>query len=142
LGSAAPVRRPSMTAFVLPPQTGRERSFEFFRQLGAALRAMGIDEYGEIYALDDGGMPKYELRQLPGKPLPFWGLQDVTGIGLPQGLSKEDILALCRRQCRSDHFVLINEYKEIPEIFMLGASMSAENGQEMYHGYRIYKTQT
>ena len=65
LAGTAPVRRPSITAFVLPPKSGRERSFQFFLQLGAALRAMGIDEYGEIYAFDDGAMPSYELRQLP-----------------------------------------------------------------------------
>jgi hypothetical protein len=72
--------------------------------------------------------------------LPFWGLQDVTGIGLPQGSTKEEILALCSRQCRSNHFVLIDVYKEIPETFMLGAAMSAERDQESTHGYRIYKT--
>ena len=70
LKSAAPVRRPSITVFVLPPKEGREESFQFFYQLGAALQAMGMNEYGEVYAFDDGAMPKYELRQMPGKPVP------------------------------------------------------------------------
>jgi len=142
LGGAAPIRRPSITAFILPPKTGRERSFEFFGQLGAALRAMGLNEYGEIYAFDDGGMPSYELRQMPGRPVPFCGLQDVTKIDLPHGISDDQILALCRERCRSDHFVLIDEYKDIPETFMLGAAMSAEHGIETTQGYRIYRTQT
>ena len=141
LRGAVPIRRPSITAFVLPPKTGREQSFEFFRQLGGALRAMGINEYGEIYAFDDGAMPSYELTQLPGRPVPFCGLQDVTRIDLPRGISDEGLLALCRGHCRSDHFVVIDEYREIPETFMLGAAMSAEHGSETTHGYRIYKTQ-
>jgi hypothetical protein len=65
---------------VLPPKEGRDRSFQFFSQLGSALRAMGMNEYGELYAFDDGSMPQYELPQLPGKPVPFYGLQDVTRI--------------------------------------------------------------
>jgi hypothetical protein len=141
LGGAAPIRRPSITAFVLPPQTGREQSFQFFMQLGTALRAMGINEYGEIYAFDDGAMPSYELRQLPGRPVPFYGLQDVTRIDMPHGISADQLLARCRELCRSDHFVLLDEYREIPETFMLGAAMSAEGGMETTHGYRIYKTQ-
>ena len=140
LGGTAPIRRPSITAFVLPPKSGREGSFQFFGQLGGALRAMGMNEYGEIYAFDDGAMPSYELRQLPGRPVPFYGLQDVTKMDLPPGISDEEMLALCRERCRSDHFVLIDEYRAIPETFMLGAAMSAESGMETTHGYRIYKT--
>jgi hypothetical protein len=140
LGATAPVRRPSITVFVLPPKTGREGAFQFFVKLGAALRAMGINEYGELYAFDDGAMPSYELRQLPGRPVPFYGLQDVTKLELPQGISDEGMLALCRERCRSDHFVLIDEYREIPETFMLGAAMSAEGGMDTTNGYRIYRT--
>jgi hypothetical protein len=140
LDGTAPVRRPSITVFVVPPKFGRDGSFEFFGKLGAALRAMGMNEYGEIYAFDDGAMPSYESSQLPGRPVPFYGLQDVTKLELPQGISHEEILVLCRERCRSDHFVLINDYRAIPETFMLGAAMSAESGMETTHGYRIYRT--
>lgn len=140
LAGMAPIRRPSITAFVLPPPSGRERSFQFFAQLGAALRAMGIDEYAEIYAFDDGAMPKYELPQLPGRPVPFWGLQDVTAIDLPHGTGHDDILRICRQRCRSDHFVLIDDYKEISETFLLGAAMLAEAGRDSTQGYCLYKT--
>jgi len=139
LNGTPPIRRPSITAFVLPPKERRDESFQFFYQLGAALRAMGINEYGEIYAFDDGAMPKYELRQLPGKPVPFYGLQDVTAIDFPAGATEEQILEICRTRCRSDHFVLIDKYKDIKDTFMLGAAMSAESEMEATDGYRIFK---
>ncbi|MEO8662056.1 MAG: hypothetical protein ABI693_26560 [Bryobacteraceae bacterium] len=139
LNGTTPVRRPSMTAFVLPPKERDDESFQFFYQLGAALRAMGLNEYGEIYAFDDGAMPKYEFPQVPGKPVPFYGLQDVTSIALPHGATEEEILNICRTRCRSDHFVLIDAYKAIPETFMLGAAMCAESNVASTHGYRIFK---
>jgi hypothetical protein len=139
LRSTAPIRRPSITAFVLPPKERREESFRFFGQLGTALQAMGMNEYGELYAFDDGAMPEYELPQLPGAPVPFYGLQDVTRIELPHGVTGEETLNICREHCRSDHFVLIDEYKEIPDTFMLGAAMCAEANINSAHGYRIFK---
>jgi hypothetical protein len=139
LSSAPPIRRPSMTAFVLPPKERREESFQFFYQLGSALRAMGLNEYGELYAFGDGAMPKYELRQPPGAAVSFYGLQDVTRIELPNGATEEEILNICRERCRSDHFILIDEYKEISDTFMLGAAMCAESDMDSAHGYRIFK---
>jgi hypothetical protein len=139
LSGAPPIRRPSMTAFVLPPKDRRDESFQFFYRLGSALQAMGMNEYGELYAFDDGAMPKYELPQLPGTPVPFYGLQDVTTIELPRGTTQEQILKICRERCRSNHFVLIDEYKEIPDTFMLGAAMCAETNMDSTHGYRIFK---
>lgn len=140
LSGAVPIRRPSITAFVLPPRERREESWDFFRQLGGALRAMGTLEYGEIYAFDDGAMPKYELRRVPGKPVPFYGLQDVAKIDLPAGANEEQILRMCRERCRSDHFVLIDEYRDINDTFMLGAAMGAEGNMDSTHGYRIFKS--
>jgi hypothetical protein len=139
LTGAPPIRRPSMTAFVLPARERRDESFQFFYQLGSALRAMGINEYGEVYAFDDGTMPKYELTQLPGAPVPFYGLQDVTTIELPRGATEEEILKICRERCRSDHFVLIDQYREIPDTFLLGAAMCAEANIDSTHGYRIFR---
>jgi hypothetical protein len=102
---------------------------------------MGIDEYGEIYAFDDGAMPKYELHRIPGAPVPFYGLQDVTTIELPSGASEEQVLKMCRERCRSDHFVLIDAYKDIKDTFMLGAAMSADGNMDHTQGYRIFKKQ-
>jgi hypothetical protein len=139
LKNATPVRRPSITAFVLPPKDGRDKSFQFFYQLGAATQAMGMNEYGEVYAFDDGARPKYELRQLPGKPVSFYGLQEVTPIDLPAGASEEEILNICDQHCRSDHFLLLDSYNPIPETFMLGAAMSAESNESSTQGYRLFK---
>lgn len=139
LSSTSPIRRPSMTAFVLPPKERREESFQFFQKLGSALRAMGTNEYGEIYAFDDGAMPKYELPQLPGKPVPFYGLQDVRTIDLPNGATEDKILSICRERCRSDRFILIDEYKDLLDTFLLLSAMSAESDLDSAHGYRIFK---
>jgi len=139
LSGAPPIRRPSMTAFVLPPKGRRDESFQFFRRLGSALQAMGINEYGELYAFDDGAMPEYELPHLPGASVPFYGLQEVRRIELPYGATEEGILNVCRGYCRSDHFILIDEYKEITDTFMLGAAMCAESNLDSMHGYRIFK---
>ena len=141
LSGVPPIRCPSMTVFVLPPKKRRDESFQFFYRLGSALRAMGMNEYGELYAFDDGAMPKYELPELPGTPVPFYGLQDVTRIELPRGATGEEILRICRECCRSDHFVLIDEYKEIPDTFMLEAAMCAESNIDSTHGYRIFRKQ-
>jgi len=103
------------------------------------LRAMGINEYGELYAFDNGAMSKYELPQLPGKPVPFYGLQDVPPIDLPAGSTEEQILEMCRARCRSYHFVLIDAYKDIKDTFMLGAAMSAEANLDETEGYRIFE---
>jgi hypothetical protein len=84
-------------------------------------------------------MPEYELPQALGIPMPFYGLQDVTKIELPPATGQEEVVKICRERCRSDHFVLIDKYKEIPETFMLGAAMSAVNNMETTHGYRIYR---
>jgi hypothetical protein len=43
LSSTPPIRRPSITAFVLPPKERRDEAFQFFYQLGSALRAMGTN---------------------------------------------------------------------------------------------------
>jgi hypothetical protein len=140
LPSATPAHRPSITVFVLPPRQGREQAAGFFRRLADAARAMGTVEYGETFAFDDGAMPRYAYPQLPGKTLPFYGLADVTPLDLPHGATELDILKICRAKCRSSHFVLIDEYKDIANTFMLGAAVCAESGRDTVEGYRIFKT--
>ena len=141
LVNATPARRPSITVFVLPPRDGREQSAHFFRRLADAARAMGTAEYCEVFAFDDGAMPLYEYQQVPSKHLPFYGLADVTPLELPEAASEDDILKICRQKCRSRHFVLIGQYSDIAETFMLGGAMSAESGLDLVAGYRTFKTQ-
>ncbi len=82
-----PIRRPAITAFVVPTDAIKEHSFDFFRKLGTSAKEMGMDEYAEIYAFDDGQMPKGRLPQVPDIPLPFYGLQTVQTIKLAPGTS-------------------------------------------------------
>jgi hypothetical protein len=138
---ATPARRPSITVFVLPPRDGMEQSARFFRRLADAARAMGTAEYCDIFAFDDGPMPRYEYWQFPGKHLPFYGLADVTPLKLPEAASEDDILKICRQECRSEHFVLIDRYTDVADTFMLGAAMSAESARDQVEGYRIFKAQ-
>ena len=84
-------------------------------------------------------MPVYELPQMPRMPVPFYGLQDVTPIELHAEATEADILKICRERCRSDYFVLIDKYKELPDSFMLGAAMCAEAGLDSTQGYRIFR---
>ena len=100
---------------------------------------MGQNEYAEIYAFDDGNMPKYEYPQAPGIAAPFYGLQEVTPIEIQPDVNKQEILSLCRQHCRSDSFVLVDDYKQLPHSFLSGAAMSADASLEATDGYCIYK---
>jgi hypothetical protein len=83
-------------------------------------------------------MPRYELRQMPGHEVPFYGLQNVDPIKLEPGTTMEGILNICREYCKSDHFVLIDEYRPVKDTFLVGAGMSAEAGMQTSDGCRIY----
>jgi hypothetical protein len=138
LKNTPPVHRPTITVFVLPSHSIKKQAFKFFLDLGAAAREFGTNEYAEIYAFDDGRMPQYELPQMPNHPIPFYGLQEVRPIELRPGTSNEEILTLCRAHCRSNKFVLIEEYQEIPKLFLLGVIMRADAGIDTTGGCRIY----
>jgi hypothetical protein len=80
----------------------KENAFKLFFDL----RGCGTtDEYAKIYGFDDGNMPRYVLRQMPGHEIPFCGLQEVEPIKLEAGTTIEGILDICREHCKSDHFV-------------------------------------
>ena len=86
-----------------------------------------------------GPSPNTNCASCPESRSLFTGLQDVTKIDLPSGATEEEILNLCQEHCRSDHFVLIDECKAIPDTFMLGAAMSAGSNIDSTQGYRIFK---
>ena len=100
---------------------------------------MGIAEYGEVFAFDDGAMPRHDYPQPPRKHLPFYGFADVTPLELSAPSREEDILEICRAKCRSDYFVLIDHYKDVADTFMLDAAMCAESGLDSVEGYRIFQ---
>jgi hypothetical protein len=138
LKNTLPANRPTISVFVLPSQSVKDHAFKLFFDLAAAARQLGAREYAEIYGFDDGKMPRYEMRQMVGHKLPFYGLQDVNPINLGLGTTMEGILNVCRDHCKSDHFVLIDEYHPIETTFLLGVVMSAAASIETSDGYRIY----
>jgi hypothetical protein len=139
LDGTRPANRPSVSVFVLPSKSVKENAFKLFREIGAAARQFGENEYAEIHGFDDGDMPRYLLG--PGIEVPFYGLQEVSPIKLAPGLSAEQLLDVCRRHCKSDHFVLIEEYRPVKQTFLIEAEMSADGGTPLIEGHRIYAKQ-
>ncbi len=72
--------------------------------------------------------------------VPFYGLQEVDPINLPAGNTLDDVLRICRERCNSSHFVLIDNYQEIPDHFFHGLLMSIDAQRDAAYGYKIYKT--
>jgi len=140
LNSTLPVNRPTISIFVLPSETVKKNAFKLFFDLGAATREFGEAEYAEIYGFDDGKMPRYLLRS--DLEVPFYGLQDVYPIKLEAGTTVEATLKICREHCKSDYFVLIDEYRPINKTFLIGTVMSARVGLQTSDGYHIYPQKT
>jgi hypothetical protein len=135
LKGALPANRPSISVFVLPNESVKEKAFKLFFDLGAAAKQFSTEEYAELYAFDDGKMPRYTVSDIP---VPFYGLQEVNPIKIEPGTTMKEILHVCRERCKSHHFVLINEYCPIAKTFLIEALMRAEAGIDGGDGYRIY----
>jgi hypothetical protein len=136
-----PVNRPAISAFVLPTPSIKAQAFKFYHWLGnVASMGFGEGDYVEVYGFDDGFMPQYELRSMPGLLVPFYGLQDVHPITLPSGSKLDDVLKICRERCSSTHFVLIDNYQELPDYFFHSVLMSIGANNSLVHGYKIYPT--
>jgi len=58
-----------------------------------------------------------------------------------EAISADMTVPQSQRQLRYDIPVLIDEYKEIADSFMLGAAMCAESDLGSVDGYRIFKKQ-
>jgi len=82
-----------------------------FRELAAAAGQLGEEGYAGIYGFDDGHMPRYVVHEKI--EVPFYGLQEVYPIKLEPGVTMEQLLNICREHCKSDHFVLIEEYHPV-----------------------------
>jgi len=137
LHAARPANQPAISVFVLPSLSVKEKAFRLFFDLGAAARLFGVEEYATIYGFDDGAMPRYKLS---GEKLqvPFYGLQEVYPIKIESGTTIEATLEICRKHCRSKHFIVVDEYRPVKDTFLVGAAMSAETGMETFEGCRIY----
>ena len=135
------VNRPLVSVFVLPSADIKDQAFAFFKRLGNLAMGFREREYVELYGFDDGAMPQYEMRGIPGHPLQFYGLQDVDPIKLRTGSTHDDILRICRERCNSSHFVVIDRYQDIPDHFFHGILMEIDAEGGMAYGYEVYATE-
>jgi hypothetical protein len=102
-------------------------SFSFFHKLGTqAKRAENrYGEWIELFGFDDGRMPRYEMRQVPGVAAPFCGVLPI------KCWASDDTNALiesARKECRSTHFVLVDAYQDLPDDFIMRALATPRDG--------------
>jgi hypothetical protein len=138
--SSRPANVPSISIFVLPDPTIKEKSIELFRSLGTSSteNINGKDEWADIYGFDDGDMPKYRLERGPKIDLPFYGLQEIHVIRIKPHLSFDEIIAICREKSRSNKFLIIDKYSELSNNFVLGLLVLNESLGATYNGYRVF----
>lgn len=140
VASITPVNVPEMSIFVAATGSIKDNSSKFFRKIGSqAKRAENsCDAWIEVFGFDDGKMPRYELPQVPGMPVPFYGLQDVIVIKCSASDSADALIEAARKECRSTHFVLIDVYQDLPDDFIVQALMTPRDGKSSVLGYRVY----
>lgn len=134
LDNNPPVNVPDATLFVISDRKIKEDSFEFFRKLGSLCSRY----YADVYAFDDGKMPKYQHKD-SGIIMPFTGLQEVHHIDIKPATSREDIVAICKEKCRSEKFVIIDSHRDLPDNFIKTLIEYCEKGKDLILGYNIYK---
>jgi hypothetical protein len=140
LADIAPVNVPELSIFVAATDSIKQNSFEFFRRIGSQAKQAEnrLGSWVEVFGFDDGKMPQYEMRQVPGVPAPFYGLQDVLAIKCSASDDADALVETARKECRSTHFVLIDVYRDLPDDFMMQAVMTPRDGKSSVCGYRVY----
>jgi len=133
LDNNPPVNVPDATIFVLSDDKIKDVSFEFFRKLGSLCSRY----YTDVYAFDDGNMPKYQHKDSK-IIMPFSGLQEVHHIDIKPSTSTEETVAICKRKCRSEKFVIIDSYRDLPDNFIKTFIEYCEKGKNMILGYNIH----
>lgn len=136
----APVNMPELSIFVAAADGIKENSFSFFRKIGnqAKMSENRCGEWIELFAFDDGRMPRYEMRQAPGMAAPFYGLQDVLVIKCGASDGTDALVKAARKECRSTHFVLVDAYQDLPDDFIMQALATPRDGKSSVLGYRVY----
>lgn len=132
------VNIPELSIFVIPTQEIKSNSWEFFRALGNSARRHE-SRYGgwvEVFAFDDGDMPKYPSERIGGT-FPFYGLQDVSTIELPTDTSTASIDLLCRQRSPARVIAVVNMYSILTEDFVTNVLRWAEAGQGYCQGLRL-----
>lgn len=138
LPTVDPVNKPIVTIFVRADDKIKERSFEFFKELG--LQTMSVEYrlgWVEIFAFDDGKMPSYFDKKIK-RAIPFTGIQEIDHIPLPVSGQKDDVLAVCRNNCRSDCFLFIDHYRKLPENFLPTLIKYTTDGHNRILDYEIF----
>jgi hypothetical protein len=140
LAGIVPVNVPGLSIFVAAAGSIKENSFAFFRKIGTQAKKVEnrCGEWIELFGFDDGRMPLYEFRQVPGVAAPFYGLQDVCVIKCDASDGTEALVEAARKECRSTHFVLVDSYQDLPDDFMMQALAMPRDGNSSVLGYRIY----
>jgi hypothetical protein len=112
LAGIAPVNVPGLSIFVAAVAGIKEKSFSFFRKIGNQAKEAESHwgKWVELFAFDDGNMPRYKLRQAPGLVAPFYGLQDVLVIKCGVSDSTDALVEAARKECRATHFVLVDAF--------------------------------
>jgi len=123
LAGIAPVNVPGLSIFVAATDGIKEQSFSFFHKIGnqAKMAENRCGEWIELFGFDDGRMPRYEMRQVPGMAAPFYGLQEVLVIKCRASNGTDALIEAARKECRSTHFVLVDAYQDLPDDFMMQA---------------------
>jgi hypothetical protein len=140
LAAIAPVNVPRLSIFVTPAESIKAKSFEFFRSLGnqARMAENRFGEWIEVFGFDDGTMPAYAMRNIPGVEAPFYGLQDVLVIRCDPLDNAVALVEAAKKECRSTHFVLIDGYQNLPDDFIMQALATLRDGQCKVLGYGVY----
>jgi hypothetical protein len=140
LAGIAPVNVPALSIFVAPTEDIKEKSFAFFRAIGiqAKMAENRCGAWVEVFGFDDGKMPRYGMKQVPGMAAPFYGLQDVVVVKCSPSDGPDMLVAAARKACRSTHFVLVDRCQELPDDFMMEALATPRDGKSSVLGYRLY----
>ncbi len=139
LPSMPTVNVPVVSIFVLSDTVIKNNSFEFFKGLGnQAMSAEHGEGWVEIFAFDDGEMPRYHDKRM-GVEVPFTGIQEIEHIKIDSAQAKEAVETSCRNHCRSTHFVLINHHRHLPENFLTTLIQYVAEDRDRILSYRIIK---
>lgn len=133
LENSLPVNIPDASIFVISDDTIKHDCLDFFNKLGL----LTMNDHGgwvELYAFDDGKMPKYYNKKIKSS-WPFYGLHNVKVIKFTK---KMNVLEECKKRCRSKRFVLIDHYRNIPDNFKDTLIDYCNSGKNKILGYNIY----
>jgi hypothetical protein len=138
LAAMAPVNRPALSLFVATNADVKENAFAFFKEIGnqAKMAKNRCGAWVELFGLDDGAMPQY-LDARIGAAWPFYGLQEVRTVGCSAADGREALIEVCRRRCRSSHFVFVDTWQPLPADFVISALAAQRAGANRVLQYEI-----